>query len=381
MKKLISIVLTVIMLTALIVPSIAVDNQIEYTNVLVHGLGGWGDSSGINKLSPYWGSKTGNLADYLTGQGYDTVEASVGPFSSTWDRTCELYAQLIGTTVDYGEAHSAKHNHNRYGKTYTQPIVEQWDEKHQLNLIGHSFGGETVRLLASLMAYGDAVEQAVSKDGVSDLFTGNKNNYVHSVTTLCSPHNGTTLYYIVDSAPYLIKSLLRTVCALSGVTDQTLISKFYNIGLNQFSSKSFSNGTDNAGYELSPEGAAELNKTIKTVDSVYYFSYSFESTHAKSGHQVPDRNILPVLYVTSLSMGIYKNKIFSQVNDGLVNVNSALYPWTENHIDFNENNIHPGIWNVMPTMKGHHGTIIGMDGNTEYIHNFYMNLCSMLASA
>ena len=79
-------------------------------------------------------------------------------------------------------------------------------------------------------------------------------------------------------------------------------------------------------------------------------------------------------------MGLYKSDVFSPINDGLVNVNSARYPWNEDHTEFNENYIQPGIWNVMPTMKGHHGTIIGMDGNTEGIHDFYNNLCKMLKS-
>jgi len=33
--------------------------------------------------------------------------ASVAPNGSAWDRACELYAQLSGTRVDYGKAHTA----------------------------------------------------------------------------------------------------------------------------------------------------------------------------------------------------------------------------------------------------------------------------------
>jgi len=85
----------------------------------VHGLGGWGPESQIDQTSPYWGSSTGNLAEYLNSEGYSVSVASVGPFSSTWDRTCELYAELTGTKVDYGEAHSKEHGHERYGREYT----------------------------------------------------------------------------------------------------------------------------------------------------------------------------------------------------------------------------------------------------------------------
>ena len=38
--------------------------------------------------------------------------------------------------------------------------------------------------------------------------------------------------------------------------------------------KSFMNGKDNAFYDLSPHGAKELNQSIKTVKSIYYFFYS-----------------------------------------------------------------------------------------------------------
>lgn len=386
MKKVVSIVLSITITALLTIPAFAAKTDKHYSYVLVHGLGGWGDSSSINDLSPYWGSKTGNLAKYMNSQGYKTVEASVGPFSSTWDRACELYAQLTGTTVDYGEAHSAIHNHSRYGKTYTESIIGEWDEDNPVNLIGHSFGGETVRLLASLMAYGDDAEKIATGKNTSELFTGGKADWVHSVVTLCSPHNGSTLYYIVDSIPGLVEFVLSFVHSLGYITDITSLNKFYDVSLRQFERGIFENGKDNAGYELSPEGAEELNKTIKTVDSVYYFSFSSVATHKQGNNQIPDSNILPVLYLTSLSMGLYNDEKLSKENDGLVNVNSAQYPFGDKHQSFlfrtmeyaDSNNIQPGSWYVMPTMRGHHGTIIGMDGNTGEIHMFYDSLFGML---
>ena len=90
-----------------------------------HGLGGWGNYDTVNEVAPYWGMTTGSLLAYLESEGYDCYAASVGPISSAWDRACELYAQLTGTTVDYGAAHSAAHNHDRYGKTYAQPLWPQ----------------------------------------------------------------------------------------------------------------------------------------------------------------------------------------------------------------------------------------------------------------
>ena len=213
------------------------------------------------------------------------------------------------------------------------------------------------------------------------MFTGHKADWVHSVVTLCSPHNGSTLYYSLNAVPGLVKSLLGFAKLISNVADATGLNKFYNVELKQFELLIFANGTDNAGYELSPEGAAELNKKIKTVDSVYYFSYSFSSTHKVGNSFLPNNDILPVLYLSSLLIGTYNDIRFDRENDGLVNVNSALYPWTESYKAFDENCIEQGVWNVMPTMKGHHGTIIGMDGNTEEIHSFYNELFEMLQTA
>ena len=51
----------------------------------------------------------------LNEKGIEAYAPAVGPLSSAWDRACELYAQLMGTRVDYGEAHSKMHGHNRYG--------------------------------------------------------------------------------------------------------------------------------------------------------------------------------------------------------------------------------------------------------------------------
>jgi triacylglycerol lipase len=61
-------------------------------------------------------------------KGHQTYYASMGPISSNWDRACELYAQIKGTVVDYGQAHSAKYGHARYGKDYRgKGFYPAWD--------------------------------------------------------------------------------------------------------------------------------------------------------------------------------------------------------------------------------------------------------------
>ena len=109
-RRLLCLLLTVVLALSLCaIPAAAADDQARSDDpvVFVHGLMGWGERAGLNSVLPYWGMTTGSLTAYLNSLGYETYSATVGPISSAWDRACELYAQLTGTTVDYGAAHSA----------------------------------------------------------------------------------------------------------------------------------------------------------------------------------------------------------------------------------------------------------------------------------
>ncbi|MBR3803192.1 MAG: helix-turn-helix domain-containing protein [Clostridia bacterium] len=390
---------------AVVQPSVN-ESAVVYPYVLVHGMGGWGEGAGINSVSPYWGASTGSLSEYLRGEGHQVYEVNVGPFSSAWDRACELYAQLTGTTVDYGAAHSKEHGHDRYGKEYTTPLYTDWgtktpgDQLHKINLVGHSFGGTTIRLLASLLEYGSEAEQSASPDDLSPLFKGGKGEWINSITTLCSPHNGSTLYYVVDKEN-LIPSALGILQFAGGIVDKIeggmIDFQLEHFGITSDSqdatsliNKSFMSGKDNAFYDLSPHGAKELNQSIKTVKSIYYFSYSYCTTEKSkiSDNQIPLNSTILVLKPTATLIGSYTNtaddapiKIDESwlPNDGLVNVVSAKYPEGESHTDYKQGiKIERGIWHVLPTRTGHHGTVIGMDGNTQETHEFYTNLITMI---
>lgn len=165
-KKLLAMLLAVMMLVPLFAGVGAASAEevsgADYPTVFVHGLLGWGDEDSINKLVPYWGMTAGDMHAYMNGLGYNTYVASVGPVSSAWDRCCELYAQLAGTKVDYGQAHSDKCSaqfddlgyelhHERYGRDYTGNalIDENWGPIYEngkvvgwydtkVNLVGHS---------------------------------------------------------------------------------------------------------------------------------------------------------------------------------------------------------------------------------------------------
>ncbi len=79
----------------------------NYPIVLVHGFMGFGRDELLGYK--YWGGVV-DLQEKLNASGHETYTATVGPVSSNWDRACELYAYIVGGTVDYGEAHAKNLN-------------------------------------------------------------------------------------------------------------------------------------------------------------------------------------------------------------------------------------------------------------------------------
>lgn len=379
------------------------EEPVDYTYVLVHGMGGWGEGSGLNDIAPYWGANTGSISGYLRSQGHLVKEVTVGPFSSAWDRACELYAQLTGTTVDYGEAHSKEHGHERFGRAYSTPLVEEWGTRtdggqmRKINLVGHSFGGNTITLFTSILEYGSEAEIQASPEDCSPYFQGGKGESVNSVTTLCAPHNGSTLFYVVDRGR-LVETALDVLFATGG------IGKAYNCSLIDFQLEhfgiesgnddtfslvngDFSSGVDNAFYDLSPDGAAELNETIKTVEDVYYFSYAYCTTEKSplSENHIPITSTMLVLMPLATMIGRYTDDNIGTEwlpNDGLVNVISAQCPADEEYIEYSGTieETQRGCWYVFPTIEGDHGAVIGMTGKTDETLSFYEEYIALIDS-
>lgn len=385
------------------------NEPVQYPVVLVHGLGGFGEDRAIADMQ-YWGATTGSLPDYLRGQGYTVYAPSVGPFSSTWDRTCELYAQLTGTTVDYGEAHAKAHGHARFGRAYDTALVPDWGVKTsdgqrvKIHLISHSFGGETVRMLTSLLAYGNEAERKASGKDVSGLFKGGKSDWVFSVTTICAPHNGSALTCIVDelgsvagidNTTDLLVDLLFKILKMntgSAVMPDLMLDQF-GIVPGSKSSEEISEalkkietaGNDHAFYELSPDGAAQLNTQIRMADNVYYFSYAYSTTKAgtRIGGMVPEKKTMPLLYPLALLLGGYHGTTPGgiaideswQDNDGLVSIVSAQYPTKDPHENYTPDvKPRPGVWYVMPTLRGDHSSPAGMSQPVSAYHQMFTDM-------
>ena len=126
----------------------------DFDYVYVHGLSGWGSYDFQNNLLPYWGMFGGDMIKNLNALGFRCHSASVDPDGSAWDRACELYAQLAGTRVDYGKAHSEAAGHERFGEDFTGRALIKDFETSNTVFIGHSFGGATVRLFSEILKNG-----------------------------------------------------------------------------------------------------------------------------------------------------------------------------------------------------------------------------------
>ncbi len=348
--------------------------------IFVHGLSGWGSYDKAYRRMPYWGMRGGDLMEFLRAKGFDCYAASVAPTGSAWDRACELYAQLAGTRVDYGRAHSGAYRHARYGWDFSGcPLIPEWNGNTRLVLLGHSFGGTTVRMFSELLTHGDREEQkATPPDELSPLFAGTGENRIHSIVTLASPMNGTTAYDLFqdpDFDPGRVK-----VPWWSKVL-AWMMSK---------GTKGKPDGRDerdNAGYDMHLDRARELNMRISTLQDVFYFSVPCSATKKQpDGTFLPVRGIEPLFAARSRQIGAYSGKTAGGIavderwreNDGLVNTISAMVPAGAPSKPLDLESVERGRWNVFPAVEGDHMWLQGGLMHRHDIRSFYLDLLTMI---
>ncbi|EGZ18636.1 hypothetical protein PHYSODRAFT_256485 [Phytophthora sojae] len=341
-----------------------------YPVVLVHGFAGWGRDELLG--FKYWGGIQGDLQAELEAQGYTVYTASIGPFSSNWDRACELYAQIKGGVTDYGAAHSANHDHSRYGKNYTG-LYPEWGEENadgsikKIHLVGHSMGGQTIRMMAQMLEKG-TTGPPVGTSG----------------STISTPNQGTTLADGFSEIGDTIKDLLVSVINVVGIFGDS-VDLIYDAQLDQwgitakqddetlqeyldrvFSSSIFDSGfKDVSIWSLSVAGAKEESTWVETLSDIYYYSYQ--------GHlqKISYPNILTMLLpldVLSIFLGSrYAPDTMGlstdwQPNDGAVNTISMSQDYVGDLVEF-DGSSEIGKWNEMTQLTGlDHGRHAALPG-------------------
>jgi len=380
--------------------------------IFVHGFAGFGRSEGLG--FHYWGGNT-DLQELMIGTYPDQkfFTAAVGPLSSNWDRAVELYYQIKGGCVDYGKKHSSAFHHSQFGRCY-EGFYPQWDKVHPIHIISHSMGGQTARTLVQLLTTNGGQKNP-------DLF-GNQptaSSWVMSITTLATPHDGTTLADIITDFVPFIQSLVAGMATFSSGLDG--ISRFvYDFKLDQWGIKARApnesfpqylqrvmasplwanrSNRDLSSYDLSPKGAAELNAWVKDQPQVYYFSYSTKSTWTGPltgwEYPVPFTNPLISIFSGPPFMGSYTRQEagYPEIdkswwpNDGVVNTRSMKGPTIQVCSDGfcptsstirDENEPKAGIWNWKGLENGlDHMDIIGWSLEFDSV-GFYKGLVAML---
>lgn len=375
--------------------------------VLIHGLGGWG----VGELfdTPYWGiSSARSIVKDLRSQGYKVFEVSVGPISSNWERAAEAYAQLKGGCVDYGPAYAQRYGLKQFDPAKCYPgLYPQWDAQHPVNIIGHSMGGITARMLVKLLEDGSPADARGR-----NLFAGGRVGWVRAVMTVSTPNSGTPATDHLAMSPFLKDLFIRLANSLGG----TQRSALYDFDLGQWglrrqmgesledyaeriAASPFGKNRSNASYDLSVDGMAELNTFMGRSARTVYASWATSATTpaGPQGWAYPNPFYMraalsafawpsPQPFRPSLGnmvgyspAGKVKYDPSWWENDGLVPVKSQGAPLGQSQIDYVGGPIVAGQWYHLGKLAGwDHTAIIG--AGRRDVRPFYRNQAAWLAN-
>jgi triacylglycerol esterase/lipase EstA (alpha/beta hydrolase family) len=242
------------------------------------------------------------------------------------------------------------------GLTLMNPLG---DGTHKVHFVGHSMGGNTIRMLERLIRQGDASEVAATGAGTSLLFQASKpggNSWIQAVFTIATPHDGSTLHTKLGGN--LVKFVKDLIAVFAGVMGLLPSSPDwgYNLDLEHFglarqsgegfwtyfdrvfSSSIFSaNYRDLASWDLSPQWSREFNAAGPSAYSdTYYFAAATRQTgFCWFNDQCADLDMEALMSITANTIGDMDGVCDSggycfnndwEPNDGLVPTISSRCP-------------------------------------------------------
>lgn len=381
--------------------------QNNYPIILVHGFLGWGPEEMVGYK--YWGGFW-DIEEYLAEKGFTVITVSIGPVSSNWERAVEIYYQLKGGQVDYGKKHADKFGviQKPEGKIFTG-LYPDWDSEHPVHLLAHSMGGQTVRMLDYLLEnsfYDDSLETQYEE---SELLGQSISGRIKSITTISAPHNGTTYFDIrMKTIPFF-----QNFIGLAAVIG----SDFYDFDLQHWdleqkegeSWQDYYNRMENhtaweskniSNWDLSIDGARELNTYVRANPHVYYFSFGTTASirDPQTGFHVPVNKVFVSLLsnvkkigqeITYFADGTKTDSTWFE-NDGVVNTSSMWGPTTglngsDKIIKYSSNEmLFPGQWYTFGPYEMDHYYVIGQailnKKKRTKLYKMYSDHCQLLYS-
>lgn len=397
------------------VPRLVIEKKNDFPIVMVHGAMGWGETDLWNKFMRYYGFTRMNIPQLYRQLGIECCSPALGPYTCIWDRACDLWAQLVGGTTDYGIVHSQRYKHDRYGRTYDKPLIPDWGElddegkRKKICLIGHSFGAPTVRAFMSILAEGSAEErEATPENELSEFFKGGKADWVHAITTFAGVNNGLTLVEIFGE-PFLAPLWSFAMFNACLIMDIPFARAIYDMKFDQYhltakpgefytSIPEKLKGAKNVAqqqlnsmvHEVTFPGAAEVQRTYPgPYKNVYYFCHAGAATeYNEKGRAVTTRErFSPTRFVGPITGSLkmkpnHRSPGFDETwrqSDTLVSVRTAQNPMAEPAMDYpGFDQVQPGIWNKMPLEAKDHLGFMGCGEDMEVYGAFMVNVAQRM---
>jgi hypothetical protein len=141
----------------LIIPS---DAPIDKTPIII-----------VNGMTTDYSGNLLKLTDipFIKESGVEIYFINTTTTNSYHDNACEMYYQIKGGRTDYGEEHSKKCYHQRYGRTW-KGIVPNWSKENPIKIISYSTGGCIVMELIYLLqnnAFPQSYQKGMIKSHIS----------------------------------------------------------------------------------------------------------------------------------------------------------------------------------------------------------------------